>query len=275
MSNPLLYSSVKLDLFSKDGVHLGQASGFLVEAANQYYLITNRHIVSGREISLHRQQEPAIEPHFLKTSIHIYGGDEENSFPLSWGVWKKITIQLYEDSAAPRWLERRTSEQHQHRPDVVALPIQLNHALKFKQAVMQFSEKIAGTISNRRYWSKISAIPIKAIETEVEYSPPDIVYIIGYPIGWVPAGTDKSSAAFWRTSSIASEIEEIGKTRANTFFIDPCALEGMSGSPVIGMKNNRMKLLGVCSDSSTVEFGANAGLVWDAFLVKELIGELD
>jgi len=46
----------------------------------------------------------------------------------------------------------------------------------------------------------------------------------------------------------------------------------MTGSPVVGMKNERIKLLGVYSDQSTAEFGANAGFVWDAWLVKELIG---
>jgi hypothetical protein len=45
----------------------------------------------------------------------------------------------------------------------------------------------------------------------------------------------------------------------------------MTGSPVVGMKNDRIKLLGVYSDSSTADFGANAGLVWDASLVKQLI----
>jgi hypothetical protein len=45
----------------------------------------------------------------------------------------------------------------------------------------------------------------------------------------------------------------------------------MTGSPVIGMKNDRMKLLGVYSDLSTAEFGASAGLVYTAWLVKELI----
>jgi hypothetical protein len=61
-------------------------------------------------------------------------------------------------------------------------------------------------------------------------------------------------------------------TRSNAFFIDPCAPQGMTGSPVVGIKNDRMKLLGVYSDSSTAEFTANPGFVWDAFLVKELIG---
>jgi hypothetical protein len=37
------------------------------------------------------------------------------------------------------------------------------------------------------------------------------------------------------------------------------------------MKNDRIKLLGVYTDRSTAEFGANAGLVYGAWLVKELI----
>ena len=45
----------------------------------------------------------------------------------------------------------------------------------------------------------------------------------------------------------------------------------MTGSPVVGMKNDRMKLLGVYSDRSTAEFGAYTGLVYGAWLVKELI----
>lgn len=47
--------------------------------------------------------------------------------------------------------------------------------------------------------------------------------------------------------------------------------QGMSGSPVRGMKNDRMKLLGVYSDHSTAGSGANAGLVYGAWLIKELL----
>ena len=41
MNNLLSFSSVKVDLFSKDNVRLKPASGFVVEVGNQYYLITN------------------------------------------------------------------------------------------------------------------------------------------------------------------------------------------------------------------------------------------
>jgi hypothetical protein len=122
------------------------------------------------------------------------------------------------------------------------------------------------------YWVRISAIPISTIDTEVEYSPPDPVHVIGYPLGWAPAGPERSSSAFWRTSWIASELHEPGTIQGNVFFIDPCAPEGMSGSPVIGMKDDQLKLLGVYSDRSLPEVGTNAGLVWEAWIIKELIG---
>ena len=236
------------------------ASGFVVEAGDQYYLITNWHVLSGSDISEREQREPVFEPYTLKTSLHIHGGMSEAIHR------QRITVQLY-DNNAPRWIEHRVITQDQARPDVVALPIQsklLN--------VDKFLRTIGGMPIDQNIELKVSAIPVSAMDTDVEYGPPDTVHIIGYPLGWAPTGTDKSSAAFWRTSSIASEINETGRIQTGTFFVDPSAPEGMTGSPVVGMKNDRMRFLGVYSDSSTAEFGANAGLVWKARLVKELIG---
>lgn len=133
-------------------------------------------------------------------------------------------------------------------------------------------ENRLSNVLQRSPWSKISAIPLSAIDTDVEYGPPDPVHVIGYPHDWAPDGKDRTSSAFWRTSFIASEIYEAGMSRADTFFIDPCAPAGMTGSPVVGMKNDQLKLLGVYSDRSTAEFRANAGVVYGAWLLNELIG---
>jgi hypothetical protein len=157
--------------------------------------------------------------------------------------------------------------------DMVALPIQSHLIWR------PFSGITPGITINKgpwandiNYWTKVSTIPVSAIETDVEYGPPDAVHIIGYPQGWTPEGTSKSSSAFWRTSFIASEIYEHGMTRENILFVDPGAPDGMTGSPVVGIKNDRLKLLGVYSDRSIEEFNAPAGLVYGAWLVKELIG---
>ncbi|HEX5807222.1 MAG TPA: hypothetical protein VFY25_01045 [Anaerolineales bacterium] len=274
MSNPLSYSSVKLEFFSKDGSRLKSASGFVVESGRQYYLITNWHVLSGRDSPASSAKESVAEPYLLKTTIriHLHERYGEKTDLFSMGIRKKVSLRLYDDHNAPRWIERHGNQQDEPLADVVALPIQADMTLRL------FSGKIPGiTVTtepwakNTELWTRISAIPLSAIDTDVEYGPPDTVHIIGYPSGWTPEGSDRSSSAFWRTSFIASEIYEPGTVQWNTFYVDPCAPEGMTGSPVVGMKNDRLKLLGVYSDRTTAELAANAGLVWDARLVKELL----
>jgi len=246
---------------------LQSASGFVIEARRQYYLITNWHVVAGRDRADHKQLDPSIEPYALKTSIHIHGGEGKKSSSLFMGMRKRKTFSLY-DEGVPQWIESR------EKPllDLVALPIQFDLTLELlstNSPGVYMGASSSSKLSN--YWMKISAIPISAIDTNVEYGPPDPVHIIGYPLGWTPDGPDRSSSAFWRTSFIASELYEPGATRSDIFFVDPCAPDGMTGSPVVGMKDDRMKLLGVYSDQSTAEFGANAGFVWGAGLLKDLI----
>jgi len=270
MNNPLSFSSLKLDLFSKDDLPLKSASGFVVEVGYQYYLITTRHVLSGGDAIAIEKQESVVEPYLLKTSLHIHGEQGKKRIPLPMGMRKRITVPLYDEHDVPIWIEHRAHGDE--LLDVVALPIQLNLTLGL------FSGKTPGInitpgpwAKDADYWTKISAIPISAIDTDVEYGPPDQVHVIGYPIGWAPEGSDRSSSAFWRTSFIASEIYEPGTKRSDAFFIDPRAPAGMTGSPVLGMKNDQMKLLGVYSDRPTADFGANAGLVYGAWLLKDLL----
>jgi hypothetical protein len=271
MNNRLSFSSVKLDLFSKEGIRLKHASGFVLESGNKYYIITNWHVLSGRQLSAHEPPEPVVKPSILKTTIHLYSGEGENSFPLFMGMRKRITLPLYDDNDSPSWIESHSTPQ-QTRVDIVALPIQVDLTMDLVGVSSPRSYVNASSWSkSSNYWTKVSAVSISAIDTDVKYGPPDTVHIIGYPVDWAPEGPEKSTSAFWRTSFIASEIYEAGRTRSDVFFIDPCAPQGMTGSPVVGLKNNRLKLLGVYSDESTAEVGANAGYVWGAWLLKELI----
>jgi hypothetical protein len=184
MNNLLSYSSVRLDLYAKSGAQLKPASGFVIKAHNKYYLITNRHILSGRDSPVVGKQEPVVEPYLLKTSLHIHGGQGEKTIPLPVGMRKRITIPLYDKDDTPNWIEHRAKEGHQPMVDIVALPIQLDLTLRL------FSGKLPGInvdpgpwANDTDYWTKISAIPISAIDTEVEYGPPDPVHVIGYPLG--------------------------------------------------------------------------------------------
>ena len=266
MNNLLSFSSVKLDRFAKGGAYLKPASGFVLEADNRCYLITNLHVLSGMD------KESSLETYLLKTFIHSHWGEGEKRFPFSMGRRQRITVPLYDDTGVPIWKECRRKGASEPPADIAALLLQLSNLSTSLMALRPVKDEPLPNILGGNYWSKVSAIPISAIDTDVDYGPPDPVHVIGYPHGWAPEGTDRTSSAFWRTSFIASEIYEAGMSRSDLFFIDPCAPEGMTGSPVVGMKNDRMKLLGVYSDRSTSDFGADAGLVYDARLLKELIG---
>jgi hypothetical protein len=272
MNNPISFSSVKLDVFTKDGIRLKPASGFILQAGNQLYLITNWHVVSGWNVYMEGLPELVLKPHLLKTAVHMYGGSEETGELFSYGIRKRIALPLYDEGDSPTWIEHERPARDRHRADVVALPIQVDLTLTVFRGKFREPNVAQGAWDlNIPHWSKISAIPSSAIDTDVDYGPPDAVHVIGYPRGWEPDGTDRTSSAFWRTSFIASEIYEPGMLRSDTFFIDPCAPDGMTGSPVVGMKKDCLKLLGVYSDHPTAEFGANAGLVCGASLLKQLL----
>jgi len=270
MNNPLSYSSLKLDRFARDGSRLASASGFVIDTGGKYFLITNWHVVSDKDLSTSGWQESVIKPYTLRTAIHTYGGRGEKNDPPQMGIRRRITVQLYDDNNEPRWIERWSNEQYQPMADVVAIPIESETTFNKYLFAWPIEASNSNNVNAAR-WVKTSSIPISAIDTDVEYGPPDTVHIIGFPLGWTPTGADKSSSAFWRTSTMASERYEIGMN-PDVFFIDPPGLEGMTGSPVIGMKNNSVKLLGVYSENSAMEFGAHAGLVWDSVVLKKLIG---
>jgi hypothetical protein len=276
MNNLLSFSSVKLEPFSKEGAPWKPSSGFVVEAGGRYYLITNWHAVAGRKILADEQPEPTGDPYTVKISIHLHSGEGERLFPLHMSARQMITIPLYDDNGIPRWIEDQSSAQQNPMVDVVALPIEQ------RQIASSFGGILPGPYGpyshpgplakKTNYWTKVSAIPLSAIETDVDYSPSDAIHIIGYPLGWLPEGIKNYNSAFWHTSFIASEIFEHGINGATIFFVAPGAPEGMTGSPVVGAKGDRLKLLGVYSDRFIEEFGANAGLVYDAQLVKKLVG---
>jgi hypothetical protein len=211
MNNPLSFSSLKLDLLSKDGRHLKSASGFVVEVENRYYLITNRHVLSSKD-TVDGKQESVVDPYLLKTSLHIHGGQGEEPIPLPMGMRKRITIPLYDKNNTPNWIEHRANGGHHPIVDIVALPIQLNLTLRL------FSGKLPGInippapwAENTDYWTKITAIPISAIDSDVEYGPPDSVHVIGYPFGWAPDGTNRSVQRFGEQVSLLPKFTNQGR----------------------------------------------------------------
>ena len=92
---------------------LANATGFIVEHAQQMYLITNFHVVSGRRPESHANVDPSgAWPDCIRIWHHATG-------PLA-QKWVGKVEPLYDSKGIPLWLEHPA---HRSKVDVVALPL--------------------------------------------------------------------------------------------------------------------------------------------------------
>jgi len=109
----------RLRLFFRD-MELGVGTGFFYKSGSQLYLITNWHVVSGRNFQTlkHLSKNLAL-PDRLKYTVGCRGHV---------GEWMDIDCMLYEDSESseqperPVWIEHAS---HGHKVYIVAIPIDI------------------------------------------------------------------------------------------------------------------------------------------------------
>lgn len=266
-------ASVKLELFTKDGNLLDTASGFILEVSDQFYIITNWHIVSGCDFRTGEPLSLEDKPHRLRTLVHKGRHvRSQHVLPLqpSWGIHKEAT--LYDEKGEPQWIEFKVYTQSRSPVDIVAIPLGATKDLDypFPVEVVQsikpkvFYETVVAPSDEADDW-RILAIPWSWINTDVSYGPSDAIQIIGYPRGLPISGQGQ---IFWKTGFIASENDTIELGKA--MLVDALLDEGMSGAPVVGMKTGRPKLLGVYGSKYSTEASDFIGIVWSADVLKQL-----
>jgi len=243
-----------------EDTELYTGTGFLVRgepgSETPYYLITNRHILSGRHADGGFVAKYAATP----THIRIF----HNMAGALWklGDFVEIPQDLYDVSGLPLWFEHEKGI----AVDVAALPITKFEAGHDKMATFYpYERRVVG-------------------EPQPELSPSDTVQIVGFPFGQASF----KSLAIWTTGSIASE-PSVGYGGYPRFLVDARTRDGQSGSPVIlhttantppmkfsdgSMRSypGRSYLLGVYS--GRIHRGADVsdiGIVWKARVIGDII----
>lgn len=207
--NPLSLCPFQILQYDGDRL-LGAATGFFFEHAEQLLLITNWHVVTGRDPFTKAPLGSAEEcPDHIRAKFLVTLPDGTSA------AASASRVDIY-DASGPKWYEHPDLGSH---CDVVALP------LTRPEACAPQSHHPANRVSSKR-------VPV---------IPGGTVFIIGFP----QAISVSSGLPIWKSGYIASEphypvtvggdVAEVGGLEGGTtlpaFFLDSQTRSGMSGSP--------------------------------------------
>ena len=231
-------------------IELGKATGFIVKEKENLYLVTNRHVVTGKNNQTNKCMNPmGALPNKLKAWIPYLKEDKY--------CWKNVEIELYDNKENPVWKEHR---EYKEKIDVVAIYLGKNNIKTFT------------------YNLKSSYCPIVAEQ----------MYVIGFPYGFA-VRPQEGKYAIWSSARAASDPDldlYIQGEQLPAFLIDAKTRQGQSGSPVIfyneqGMvrRNGGFSIYGspitqeIGIYSGRINAESDLGYVWKWSLLSGIIEE--
>lgn len=231
------------------GQALSTATGFIVEKDSKFFLITNWHVVTGRNAETEQPlSSTAAIPDGISIIMHL---------KQTMGTWTFIQKSLIEPDGKPIWVEHPRGKE----VDVVAIPL--------------------GDIPPL---FKINPLDLNLAKVDMAARPSMPVSIIGYPFSIKTGGF----WPIWKTGHIAMD-PDIDHENKPAFLIDATTREGMSGSPVVlrlsgGFQQSNgthviaggisTKFLGIYSGRLLKDQDTNLGLVWKPQVINEIIDQL-
>jgi len=210
--NFLSLTTVPIEIIAQNDQVVGKATGFFYKSeSGSLYLVTNWHVVTGRQPSNPKFSEKGAIPAILRCRVHMR---QEEKRIIRLNQLKELSVPINAlDGNQPEWFEH---PDYRHRVDVVAVPI---------EPQKQISDGCRFHILN----------DFQGFEPRYEHAAMDDIFVIGYP--WGLSGSGGSGALpIYKRGSIASEprVNYLGLPR---FLIDCRTAESMSGAPVIVRHN--------------------------------------
>ena len=254
--NDISLSSFKAALFFDD-TFLSTATCFIYEVDNQNYLVTNLHVVKGRNPATKKviASSGAI-PNIMKIAFYI----EKNGVTAG---TTQIVVNLYDNRRNP--LEDKPNW-YQAMPDTL---------IDIAVIKIELPKEVCFNPINKVYLDYNE-------HTNIQIADP--VFVVGYP-----RGIDVDGLPIWKKASIASE-PDIDVGDLPKILIDTATREGMSGSPVIYYEKRAVilidnadntlkhsdrffKFLGVYSGRilGEDELASQLGVVWKSTIIDKII----
>ncbi len=243
--DPLSASSLRVEPWFERQA-LATATGFTVKVGDHFYLITNWHVVTGRDADTGAclDKKNAATPDRLVVRFH-----QKDAL----GTWTSVDIPLFSAEGNPVWIEHPLGS----KVDVVAIPL----------------APPAHVV--------IHPLDLSLAETDMVVAPAMPVSVIGFPLG-LSAG---ENWPIWKTGHVASDPDIDFQPGRPAFLIDATTRSGMSGAPVVLRLNggystsegNHIMAGGMSTKFVGVYAGrihddSEIGRVWRPFVIKEVLG---
>lgn len=218
MPNIRSIQSVKLKILAeRTKTEITSATGFLCEYKEKLFLITNWHVVNGRNNftkELLDKKHGAL-PGFLDLHLTYIQQTEDNNFntfilPFEQPLFYHNPDEDFYDESKPLWIEH----DRKNEIDVIAIDLTQFKNICSLPGFKLMTYNIEEEISYSQYTKGISVM--------------DNVFIIGYPLS---SGLSPNEYPIYKGATIASEIKN--NDEPPIIFIDGKTKSGMSGSPVI------------------------------------------
>lgn len=243
--DPLSCISLHLECLSK-GVPIGAGTGFVVVYEGTNYLITNWHVVTGRDPKTGKPMSTTgvADP----DAVGIWFHDAKRL-----GSWHRMIEPLVDSTNGNKlWKEHSLGRQI----DVVALALNPSNDVK------------------------IYDLDTSLANTDMVLLPSEPVSIVGFPFGIAAAG----KFPIWKTGHIASDID-LDYDNKPVFLVDATTRPGMSGSVVFarrlgGFRSSKaqwhlggsaLRFLGVYS--GRIREQSDIGMVWKPKVVDDILGQ--
>jgi hypothetical protein len=253
-SNFLNQNIVRLELLAV-GNNIGTATGFFMKWRDQWYLITNWHVFSGREpLTGQPKHSSCAVPDSCRYSVLCLSGEV-----LTFASHELDLGSADEDTA--KWYQHPTMGQV---CDIAAIPVDAQSVGYAKDLLDEGGHD-----------------PRMVVDLGGE------LFLPGYPLGLSSNGC----MAIWKRASLASSLE-FGHGIRQFFYVDTATREGMSGAPCLAISKWRhysldkdtakakvverpfsWRLLGVYSGRRNPSdgFEAQVGVVWREALIYDIL----
>lgn len=241
--DPLSGSALRVEPYFRQQA-LATATGFTITVNGRSYLITNWHVVSGRD------------------------ADTDSCLDRNAAIPDRLFVQFHQKSALGNWIALSIPLRS---PD--GAPLWISHPLGSKVDVVAIELNLPSHVA-------IYSLDLSLAQTDMIIAPAMPVSVIGFPFG-LCAG---ENWPIWKTGHVASDPDIDFQPGRPAFLIDATTRSGMSGAPVVVRLNggystregNHIIAGGVSTKFVGVYAGrihdtSEIGRVWRPFVIQEVL----